>query len=90
MPEERAWLDKLIDHGYIDTFRQFNKEPNQYTWWDVKTRANERNIGWRLDYFFVTRELSKSVMAAYILDNVKQVIGDDASDHCPVGINLKI
>jgi len=90
LPEERAWIDKLIAHGFIDTFRQFNKEPEQYTWWDMKTRARERNIGWRLDYFFVSSGLGKSVKNAYILNNVKEIIGDYASDHCPVGINLLI
>jgi exodeoxyribonuclease III len=89
-PEERAWLDKLIEHGYMDSFRKFNQDPGQFTWWDVKTRAKERNIGWRLDYFFVSTELGKSLTAAYIRDNVKQVIGSDASDHCPVGIGLKV
>ena len=90
LPEERAWIDKLIDHGYTDTFRMFNQETGKYTWWDMKTRAKERNVGWRLDYFFVSSGLKGKVTGAFILDNVKSVIGEDGSDHCPVGITLKI
>jgi exodeoxyribonuclease-3 len=84
LPEERAWIDKFISHGYVDTFRHFNKEPNQYTWWDLKTRARERNVGWRIDYFFVTGNLLPSVTKAFILSEVT------GSDHCPIGIILKI
>ena len=84
LPEERAWLDKLVTYGYVDTFRHFNKEPNQYTWWDLKTRARERNVGWRLDYFFVTENLLKSVSRAFIMPEVM------GSDHCPIGIILSI
>jgi exodeoxyribonuclease-3 len=90
LPEERAWIDRLIDHGYTDTFRMFDKEAGNYTWWDMKTRAKERNVGWRLDYFFVSSGLKDRVTGAFILDNVKSVIGDNGSDHCPVGITLKI
>jgi exodeoxyribonuclease III len=84
LPEERAWMDGFISHGYIDTFRQFNKEPDNYTWWDMKTRARERNVGWRIDYFFVTENLAKSIKRAFIMS---EVLG---SDHCPIGIVLKI
>jgi exodeoxyribonuclease III len=90
LPVERAWIDKLISHGFVDTFRRFHEEPNQYTWWDSKTRAKERNVGWRLDYFFVSDNLIESVQDSFILDNVKSIIGSDASDHCPVGIILRI
>ena len=83
LPIERAWIDKFIAHGYIDTFRHFNIEPNQYTWWDMKSRARERNVGWRIDYFFVSENLLPSVSRAFIMP---EVIG---SDHCPVGIILK-
>ncbi len=67
LPIERAWIDTFIDHGYVDTFRQFNKEPNQYTWWDVKTRSRERNIGWRIDYFFVNKEFLSHIKKAFIM-----------------------
>ena len=79
---ERAWIDTFIDHGYVDTFRYFNKDADQYSWWDVKTRARERNVGWRIDYFFVNTAFLPSVKNAFILQNVL------GSDHCPVGIEL--
>lgn len=84
LPMERAWIDKFVSRGYIDTFRYFNQEPNNYTWWDVKTGARQRNVGWRIDYFFVTENLISSVTRAYIMS---EILG---SDHCPIGINLKI
>lgn len=80
LPEERAWIDKFVSHGYIDIFRQFNQEPDQYTWWDFKTRARERNIGWRIDYFFVSENLLDSVSQSFIMSEVT------GSDHCPIGI----
>jgi len=83
LPVERAWIDTFIDHGYVDTFRHFNKEPGQYSWWDMKTGARERNVGWRIDYFFVNKEFISKVKNAFIM---KDVIG---SDHCPVGIDIK-
>ncbi len=83
LPEERVWIDKFIAHGYVDTFRHFNKEPNQYTWWDLKSGARARNVGWRIDYFFVSEGLLASVTGALIMPDVM------GSDHCPVGIVLK-
>jgi exodeoxyribonuclease-3 len=83
LPIERARMDKFVAHGYIDTFRHFHKEPNRYTWWDLKTRARERNVGWRIDYFFVTENLLKSVTKTFIMPEVT------GADHCPVGITLK-
>ncbi|MCF8267835.1 MAG: exodeoxyribonuclease III, partial [Ignavibacteriales bacterium] len=53
LPEERAWMDKFVSAGYTDTFRMFNNEGKNYTWWHLVTRARERNVGWRIDYFFV-------------------------------------
>jgi exodeoxyribonuclease-3 len=84
LPMEREWMDKFVAHGFVDTFRHFNKEPGYYTWWSLRTRARERNIGWRLDYFFVTENLLGSVIEASILSNV------EGSDHCPVGIKLRL
>jgi exodeoxyribonuclease III len=84
LPIEREWMDKFVAHGYVDTFRYFNKEPNQYTWWDMKSRARERNVGWRIDYFFITENLLNSVTEAFILPDVA------GSDHCPIGITLKV
>jgi len=82
LPEERAWIDKFISHGYVDAFRQFNQEPGQYTWWDLKSRARERNVGWRLDYFLVSENLLPAVTGAFIMPEVM------GSDHCPVGLVL--
>ena len=79
---ERDWLDKITKAGWIDTFRHFNKEPDNYTWWDYKTRARERNVGWRLDYFFINSESKNKLKKAFIL---KDIMG---SDHCPIGIEL--
>jgi exodeoxyribonuclease-3 len=84
LPQERAWIDKVIKSGYLDTFRLFNKESGQYSWWDYKTRARERNVGWRLDYFFTTEELKNNLMDSYILNSVM------GSDHCPVVLEIKI
>ncbi len=83
LPIERAWLDKLVSHGYVDTFRHLHKEPNQYTWWDYKTKARERNVGWRIDYFFVSDNLLPSLADAFIQSKVT------GSDHCPIGITLR-
>lgn len=84
LPEERAWIDELVYSGYVDSFRHFypNKE-GAYSYWDMKTAARERNVGWRIDYFFVASEISAKLKGAGIL---AQVVG---SDHCPVYIDLK-
>ncbi len=84
LPVERAWLDKFVEHGYVDTFRMFNAEPGQYTWWDMKTRARERNVGWRIDYFFVSDDLRGKVKSSYIMS---EILG---SDHCPLCIELAL
>jgi exodeoxyribonuclease-3 len=84
LPIERTWFDTFIDHGYVDTFRHFNKEPDQYSWWDMKTRARDRNIGWRIDYFFVNKEFMSNVKNAFIM---QYVIG---SDHCPIGLEIEV
>jgi exodeoxyribonuclease-3 len=84
LPVERLWIDRLIDHGYVDTFRYFNKQPNQYTWWDIKTRARERNVGWRIDYFFTNKEFMPRIKKAFIMNDVM------GSDHCPIGIEIEI
>ncbi|MBF0503940.1 MAG: exodeoxyribonuclease III [Candidatus Omnitrophica bacterium] len=83
LPEEREWVSKFIRCGYVDTFRHFTKEGGHYTWWDYYTAARARDVGWRIDYFFVTENLLPKLINAFIL---KEVMG---SDHCPVGIELK-
>jgi exodeoxyribonuclease-3 len=82
LPIERAWLDKLVSSGYIDSFRYFHKEQGQYTWWDMKTRARERNVGWRIDYFFITENLLSQVERTFIMQEVT------GSDHCPIALIL--
>lgn len=84
LPEERAWIDKIVDMGYIDIFREYNKEPGQYTYWDQITRARDRNVGWRIDYFMISKEMRDMVVDA---KNHMEVMG---SDHCPIEIVLKL
>lgn len=83
LPEERAWVTKLIAKGYVDTFRHFHKESGHYTWWDYFTAARERNVGWRIDYFFVSENMIADIKSAFILKDVP------GSDHCPIGIEVK-
>jgi exodeoxyribonuclease-3 len=83
LPEERAWMDKFLAAGYLDTFRMFNSEGGNYSWWSMRTRARERNVGWRLDYFFVSENLQENVKAAPIYPEIM------GSDHCPVGLELE-
>lgn len=83
LPIERAWIDKFTSRGFLDTLRVFNQEPAQYTWWDLKTGARERNVGWRIDYFFISEDLKPYLKDAFIAPDVM------GSDHCPVGIRLK-
>ncbi len=84
LPQEREWMDRLAGHGFVDTFRMFHTDGGHYTWWDMKTRARERNIGWRLDYFFVSDNLAGAVRDAAIHP---EVFG---SDHCPVSLTLDL
>jgi len=84
LPVERAWIDRLIGSGYIDTFRHFNNKSGEYSWWDYKTRARERNIGWRIDCFYICTELLEYLRNAFIM---KEVSG---SDHCPIGIEIDV
>lgn len=81
--EERAGMNNYIAAGFVDTFREFDRERGKYTWWSYMFNARARNIGWRIDYFLVSKELSSQLKDAFILD---KVVG---SDHCPVGIVLK-
>lgn len=85
LAEERAFLDKITSMGYIDTYRHIHGDKEgAYTWWSYKTRARERNIGWRIDYFFVSEELKPYIADAWIEDTVF------GSDHCPVGLSLDL
>lgn len=83
LPEERAWIDKITSMGYVDTFRCFYPDlREQYTWWHQVTFARQRNVGWRIDYFFAAVEVLPRVAGAFILPEVM------GSDHCPVGMTL--
>lgn len=83
LPEERAWMDRFAGHGYVDTFRHFCDEPGHYTFWSQRKGVRERNIGWRLDYFWVSPELVPKLVSATIHPDVM------GSDHCPVGLELR-
>jgi len=83
LPQEREWIDKFLAAGFLDTFRMFNNEPDQYTWWDMITRARERNVGWRIDYFYASKNLKNNIKSASIHSSVM------GSDHCPIELELK-
>lgn len=84
LPIERAWMDKLISKDWVDVFRHFNPDRHQaYTYWDMKSFARERNVGWRIDYFFTTKEYLENVKNVEILDYIF------GSDHCPVRLTIK-
>lgn len=78
LPEEREWMEKFFESGFIDAFRHLNKEPHNYTWWSYRTNARERNLGWRIDYHAITKELKDKLKRAVILKEANH------SDHCPV------
>lgn len=84
LPEERAWMDRLIEHGYVDTYRMFYPDKaGAYSWWTYRMGARKKNVGWRLDYFFISADLKDRVVSAEIHN---EVLG---SDHCPVSLVLK-
>lgn len=82
LPIERAWMDKFILEGYVDTFRKFHPEEVKYSWWSYRFKAREKNVGWRIDYFFITENLIDKINSAEILNEVM------GSDHCPIKIGL--
>ena len=84
LPEERSWMEDFIESGYVDTFRTFNDQPKQYSWWSYRFNARSKNIGWRIDYNCVNQAFSPKVKNAAIHS---QVLG---SDHCPVSVELDI
>ena len=83
LPEERAWMQKYLDHGFVDIFRRLYPERVQYTWWTNILNARQRGVGWRLDYFLISEALVPRVKDVIIQD---EVLG---SDHCPVELILK-
>jgi exodeoxyribonuclease-3 len=84
LPIERAWIDEVLEAGFIDTYRFKNPEKVKYSYWDMKTFARSRNVGWRIDYFFVGENLKNKIQAVDIFTDV------EGSDHCPVFLDLKI
>ena len=85
LPIERAWIDKLIEHGYIDTFRYVHGDIEQeYSWWSYRFGARAKNVGWRIDYFFISDDLAEYLEDAFIMQEIT------GSDHCPVGITLQL
>jgi exodeoxyribonuclease-3 len=83
-PEEREGFNRIVEAGFIDTFREFEKGPGHYTWWSNFNKCRERNIGWRIDYFLVSSALRPQLANSYILSHVM------GSDHCPIGLDLHI
>lgn len=84
LPMERAWIDRLIDSGYIDTFRFLNPQTIKYSWWSYRMGARKRNIGWRIDYHFVNKHLLPNLLRADIMDHI------EGSDHCPISVTLNL
>jgi exodeoxyribonuclease III len=84
LPMEREWMDKFEAHGFIDAFRVFEKDGGHYTYWDMRTGARKRNVGWRIDYFYISEDIGKNLKSAFIESDVM------GSDHCPIGINIDI
>jgi exodeoxyribonuclease III len=82
LPEERAWMSKFIDNGFVDAFRYFNSEPHHYTWWSYRAGARNKNLGWRIDYHMVSLQLQEKLKRAVILTEAR------FSDHCPVLLEL--
>jgi exodeoxyribonuclease-3 len=84
LPVERAWLDEFIAQGYVDTFRELHPQEVAYSWWAYWGGARERNVGWRLDYFFVSPDLTPHILSAEIHTAIT------GSDHCPVSLTLDL
>jgi exodeoxyribonuclease-3 len=84
LPIEREWMDKFFENGFVDTFRHFTpmEENGHYTWWTYRSNCREKNVGWRIDYFCVTKEFLKKVKKSY---HLPKVLG---SDHCPLAIEI--
>ena len=82
LPEERAWIDKYLEHEFVDIYREVHGERVQYTWWTYRFNARQRNIGWRLDYFLISKDLIDYVKEVVIYDEI------EGSDHCPIGLGI--
>jgi exodeoxyribonuclease-3 len=84
LPEEREWMDKFTTSGFIDSFRAFNPQPHEYSWWTFRAGARERNKGWRIDYCMATAALGPELVASGIHQDAKH------SDHCPVWVRIGV
>ncbi|PKP26073.1 MAG: exodeoxyribonuclease III [Bacteroidetes bacterium HGW-Bacteroidetes-2] len=84
LPEEREWLSRFMDSGFVDTFRHFNSEPDNYTWWSYRANSRNNNKGWRIDYHMVTNSLQEKLKRAVILSEARH------SDHCPLLVELEL
>lgn len=84
LPVEREWIDNFINRGFIDSFRYFNQEPHQYSWWSYRANARANNKGWRIDYNMVSEPLQEKLKRAVILPEAKH------SDHCPIMVELDV
>ena len=84
LPEERDWIDNFIKDGFVDSFRIFNNSPHNYSWWSYRANSRNNNKGWRIDYLLAVEKLKKNITQSYILNDVVH------SDHCPIGLDLKM
>tara|TARA_B100001173_G_scaffold2217_1_gene2027 strand:- start:4405 stop:5169 length:765 start_codon:yes stop_codon:yes gene_type:complete len=83
LPEERLWISKFINSGFVDSYRYLNSEPHHYSWWSYRANSRLNNKGWRIDYNMVSETLKTCIESSYILDQIVH------SDHCPIGVELK-
>ncbi len=84
LPIERQWMDEIVRRGYVDTFRHLHPDKVEYSWWSYRFNAREKNVGWRIDYFFISQNLLPALREAFILGDIY------GSDHCPVGVVLEV
>ncbi len=82
LPEEREWMEQFINSGFIDSFRYFNPNPHQYSWWSYRANSRAKNLGWRIDYNMVTKNMEKNLKRSVIMPDAMH------SDHCPVMVEI--
>lgn len=83
LPEEREWMEGFLQAGFVDTFRYFNQQPHQYSWWSYRANARAKNLGWRIDYNMVSKNMENRLKRSVILPEAKH------SDHCPVLLEIE-